>query len=137
MLKGGREKGGGGCLNHVLDLAGAYIESIIHKCCLRAVEACPDPECRRALRALADTFALHTISQDMLFRNEEYIAPAKAKAIQRLLVDLYSELRGVAVPLVNAFGIPDHILRAPIGIQGDAGVADMYKEYLLAAGFDV
>lgn len=27
-------------------------------------------------------------------RNEEYIAPAKAKAIQRLLLDLCSELRG-------------------------------------------
>ncbi len=44
--------------------------------------------------------------------------------------------RGVAVPLVNAFAIPDHILRAPIGLAG-AGVSDMYKEYLLAAGFDV
>lgn len=44
--------------------------------------------------------------------------------------------RGVAVPLVNAFAIPDHILRAPIGLAG-SGVSDMYKEYLLAAGFDV
>jgi acyl-CoA oxidase len=53
-------------------------------------------------------------------RNEEYIAPAKAKAIQRLIVDLCSELRGVAVPLVGAFNIPDHILRAPIG-EGEWG----------------
>eukprot|EP00983_Pelagomonas_calceolata_P061724 1146952-Pelagomonas_calceolata.AAC.4 len=45
-------------------------------------------------------------------------------------------LVGVAVPLVNAFAIPDHILRAPIGLAG-SGVSDMYKEYLLAAGFDV
>jgi hypothetical protein len=30
-------------------------------------------------------------------RNEEYIAPAKAKAIQRLLVDLCAELRGNSV----------------------------------------
>lgn len=44
--------------------------------------------------------------------------------------------RGVAVPLVNSFAIPDHILRAPIGLAG-SGVSDMYKEYLLAAGFDV
>jgi acyl-CoA oxidase len=41
------------------------------------------------------------------------------------------------VPLVNAFAIPDHILRAPIAILGGSGVSDMYKEYLLAAGFDV
>lgn len=34
--------------------------------------------------------------------------------------------RGVAVPLVNAFAIPDHILRSPIGLAG-TGVSDMYK----------
>ena len=28
-----------------------------------------------------------------------------------------SEVRGVAVPLVDAFAIPDHILRAPIGLS--------------------
>lgn len=71
-----------------------------------------------------------------LCRNEEYIAPAKAKAIQRLIVDLCSDLRSVAVPLVNAFAIPDHVLRAPIGL-GNSGVVDVYKEYLLSAGFDV
>ncbi len=56
------------CLNHVLDLARAYIESVVHKCFLRAVEGCVDADARRALRALADTYALHVISSDMLFR---------------------------------------------------------------------
>ena len=41
----------------------------------------------------------------------------QAKAIQRLVEGLCSELRGVAVPLVDAFAIPDHILRAPIGLS--------------------
>jgi hypothetical protein len=41
----------------------------------------------------------------------------QAKAIQRLIAALCSELRGVAVPLVDAFAIPDHILRAPIGLR--------------------
>lgn len=63
----------------------------------------------------------------MLPRNEEYIAPSKAKAIQRLIVHLCQELRGVAVPLVSAFGIPDHILRAPIGLA-NTGASDIYKE---------
>ena len=39
--------------------------------------------------------------------------PLQAKAIQRLIEALCSELRGVAVPLVDSFAIPDHILRAP------------------------
>lgn len=41
---------------------------------------------------------------------------------------------GVAVPLVNAWAIPDHILRAPIGILAGAGVADMYKVVLVVCG---
>lgn len=60
----------------------------------------------------------------------------QAKAIQRLIVTLCSELRGVALGLVSAFGVPDHILRAPIGLAAHTGV-DMYKEYLMAVGFDV
>lgn len=62
--------------------------------------------------------------------------PVQAKAIQKLIVALCSELRGVALSLVAAFGIPDHILRAPIGLAAHSGV-DIYKEYLAAVGFDV
>ena len=61
-----------------------------------------DPECRRALKAMSDLFALRLIEGDMMFRNDEYIAPSKAKAISRLVVSLCSELRGVALPLVRA-----------------------------------
>lgn len=61
---------------------------------------------------------------------------SQAKAIQRLIVQLCSELRGVALPLVAAWGVPDHILRAPIGLGVHSGV-DIYKEYLAAVGFDV
>ena len=43
------------------------------------------------------------------------------------------ELRGVAVPLCDAFAIPDHILRAPIGLA--AGSADPYAQYLAAIGW--
>lgn len=43
------------------------------------------------------------------------------------------QLRGVAVPLVDAFGIPDHVLRAPIGLA--SGAHDPYGEYLAAVGF--
>ena len=40
----------------------------------------------------------------------------------------------MAVPLVDAFAIPDHILRAPIGLASAA--VDPYGVYLHAAGFD-
>ena len=56
-------------------------------------------------------------------------------AMHLILPPSRSELRCVALPLVNAFGIPDHILRAPIGLA-NTGASDVYKEYLLAAGFE-
>jgi len=59
----------------------------------------------------------------------------QAKAIQKLIVQLCSELRGVALGLVSSFGVPDHILRAPIGLGAHSGV-DIYKEYLASVGFD-
>lgn len=45
-----------------------------------------------------------------------------------------AELRGVAVPLVDAFAIPDHILRAPIGLAS-ASSKNPYASYLQAIGF--
>ncbi|KAL4859226.1 Acyl-coenzyme A oxidase [Chlorella vulgaris] len=122
------------CLLHVLALSRAHIESVMLVEMLAAVDACVDPDCRRSLKALADLFALDRIYNDIIFRNDDYIAPEKAKAIYRLIGSLCGELRGVAVPLVDAFAIPDHILRAPIGLS-TAGV-DPYSEYLAAAGFD-
>lgn len=124
------------CLSHILNLAKAHVEHVSYNAFQAAVDNCVDPDCRRALKALADLFALRCIEQDVIFRNDEFVAPAKAKAIQRLIVTLCSELRGVALGLVSAFGVPDHILRAPIGLAAHTGV-DMYNEYLLAVGFDV
>jgi hypothetical protein len=38
---------------------------------------------RRALKALADLFALRCIEQDVIFRNDEYVAPAKVSDCQK------------------------------------------------------
>lgn len=59
-----------------------------------------------ATQAMADVFALQRIHADVLFRNDDYVAAEKAKAIGRLLEHLRRELREVAVPLVDAWNIP-------------------------------
>jgi acyl-CoA oxidase len=124
------------CLNHILALANAHVESVTYAAFARAVDGCIDPDCRRALKAMCDVFALRAIENDSMFRDDEFIAPSKAKAISRLVRDLCSELRSVALPLVAAWGVPDHILRAPIGLGSHSGV-DIYREYLASVGFDV
>ena len=61
------------------------------------VNSVKNPECKKALKALCDVFALTRIQSDIMFRNDDYVAPSKAKAIGRVLLELCSELRYVAV----------------------------------------
>jgi acyl-CoA oxidase len=122
------------CLLHVLALSRAHIESVMLDAFLNAVDTCPDVECRKSLKAMADLFALERIHADVLFRNDDYVAPEKEKAIRKMIEHLCAELRGVALPLVDSFGIPDHILRAPIGLSSMGGF-DPYGEYLSSVGF--
>jgi acyl-CoA oxidase len=53
------------------------------------------------------------------------------QAIHRLVEYLSFELRGVAGVLVDGFGIPDALLRAPIGLQ-----SGQYSEYSHHVGFE-
>lgn len=53
------------------------------------------------MQALCDVFALSKIHSDLMFRNDDYVAGEKAKAIQKLIESLCKELRNVAVPLVS------------------------------------
>lgn len=56
--------------------------------------------CCTRRQALADLFALDRIYGDIAFRNDDYIAPEKSKAIQRLIEQLCSEVRPVTFSLV-------------------------------------
>jgi acyl-CoA oxidase len=122
------------CLNHILALANAHVDSVCFDAASEAAERCGDRDCRRALKSCAELFALRAIAADPLFRNDEYVAPAKAKAISRLIVRLCAELRGVALPLVDAWAIPDFILRAPIGLSHAAGGVSAATGSLAALG---
>lgn len=76
-----------------------------------------------------DIFALSYIQQHMgmlvisynsskgFFRNQEYVGSVKGQTIEQLLVDLCSQLTRYASDLVNAFGIPDFVMRSPLGLS--------------------
>jgi acyl-CoA oxidase len=73
------------------------------------------------LEALCDLFALSTFEEHRSwFLEEGYIAPAKAKAIRKEVTRLCAEVRAQAVHLVDAFGIPESCLAAPIAISDRA-----------------
>ncbi|KAL2652065.1 hypothetical protein R1flu_020193 [Riccia fluitans] len=119
------------CLNHLLTLAESHIESVILAKFNEAVKRCEDPDARKLLRLLRDLYALDRIWNDIgTFRNQDYVAPNKAKAIHKQVEILCAETRQVAGQLVDAFGIPDSLLRAPIGLQ-----SGQYTEYTHYVGF--
>lgn len=119
------------CLNHLLTLAESHIESVILAKFIESVQSCPDTSTREVLKLVCDLYALDRIWNDIgTYRNVDYVAPNKAKAIHKLTEILCFQVRGVARELVDAFDFPDHVTRAPIGLTSEA-----YSHYTQHAGF--
>jgi acyl-CoA oxidase len=119
------------CLNHLLTLAESHIESVILAKFIESVKSCPDEKTRQVLKLVCDLYALDRIWTDIgTYRNVDYVAPNKAKAIHKLTDYLSYQVRLVARELVDAFDLPDLIIRAPIGMQSEA-----YAQYTQHVGF--
>ncbi|KDP46864.1 hypothetical protein JCGZ_24073 [Jatropha curcas] len=119
------------CLNHLLTLAESHVESVILAKFIEAVQNCPDASSRAALKLVCDLYALDRIWNDIgTYRNVDYVAPNKAKAIHKLTEYLSFQVRNIARELVDAFDFPDHVTRAPIAMQSDA-----YAQYTQYVGF--
>ncbi|KAG0589378.1 hypothetical protein KC19_1G017400 [Ceratodon purpureus] len=141
------------CLNHLLTLAESHIESVILAKFSESVERCEDKQTRKVLNTVRDLYALDRIWKDIgrylavvllgagiweLYGYNMWIIWGYAfliqhwiEAIHRLVEYLSFELKGVAGSLVDGFGIPDALLRAPIGLQ-----SNQYAEYIQYIGFE-
>jgi acyl-CoA oxidase len=107
------------CQDHVLAVARAYTEREILEVFAEAVDACPDPDLKPVLERLCDLHALSEIERDRAwFQEHGRISSTRAKAITRSVNGLCEGLRPHALELVDAFGIPDEVLAAPIGLPG-------------------
>lgn len=119
------------CLNHLLTLAESHIESVILAKFIEAVQSCPDENSSATLKLVCDLYALDHIWNDIgTYRNVDYVAPNKAKAIHKLVDYLSFQVRNVAKELIDAFDLPDHVTRAPIAMQSEA-----YSQYTQHVGF--
>uniref|UniRef100_A0ACD5XZ15 Uncharacterized protein n=1 Tax=Avena sativa TaxID=4498 RepID=A0ACD5XZ15_AVESA len=118
------------CLNHLIALAESHIESVILVRFIEAVRSCPDEKTREVLKLVCDLYALDRIWKDIgTYRNVNYVTPNKAKAIRKLVDYLSYQVRLVAPELIDAFDIPDQLIRAPIGMQSEA-----YAQYTQCVG---
>ena len=103
--------------HHLVQVGLAYIERVILERFLIEVENTKDAGCKAVLKKLCDLYALSQIDENKGWYLEQgYMEGVKTKAIRKLVNQLCWEVRQEAVPLVNAFGIPDSCLSAPIAV---------------------
>ncbi|KAJ4967201.1 hypothetical protein NE237_019050 [Protea cynaroides] len=119
------------CLNHLLTLAESHIESVILAKFIEAVQSCPEENTRAALKLVCDLYALDRIWKDIgTYRNVDYVAPNKAKAIHKLTEYLSFQVKNIARELVDGFDLPDYVIRAPIAMRSEP-----YAQYTKYVGF--
>lgn len=106
------------CQHHMVEVAFAYIERIVLEQFQTTVEATKDTGCHTVLKKLCDLYALEQLDKNKGWYLEQgYMEGVKTKAIRKQVNQLCWEIRQDAVPLVNAFNIPDACLSAPIAID--------------------
>ena len=107
--------------NHAVNAARAHTERVLLEAFTAAVEAYEEGPVKDALGRMCDLYALYAIEQDRGYLQEHgRLTGPRCKAVTREVNRLCDEVRGDAEALVDAFGIPDQVLRAPIGLRDPA-----------------
>lgn len=99
------------CQDHLIEAARAHVESLVAEQFAEGIDACRDAELRQVLAPLFQLYSLWRLESDRgWFLEQGYLEGGKAKAIRRLVNKLCGEVRSQAVPLVDAFGVPEACL---------------------------
>ncbi|MGW9672366.1 acyl-CoA dehydrogenase family protein [Streptomyces koyangensis] len=100
--------------DHVIALAQAHVERLVLEAFVAKVRELPEGGEKFALGLLCDLFALSTIEADRAwFMEHGRLTVQRSKAITREVNDLCRKIRPLALDLVDAWGVPPELLRAP------------------------
>jgi acyl-CoA oxidase len=100
--------------DHVIAAARAHVERLVLEAFVDQLASLPESDNRRALSLLCDLHALSVIEADRAwFMEHGRLTVVRSKAISREVNRLCRRVRPLAVDLVDAFGIPPEMLRAP------------------------
>ena len=101
--------------DHLLSASRAHIDAVLLAAFVERLEACPDDAERALLERVCDLFALSTIEAERgWFAEHGRLTAPRSKAVIAEVERLCSLLRPHMRTLVDAFGIPDEVLAAPI-----------------------
>ncbi|MFG2924863.1 acyl-CoA dehydrogenase [Streptomyces sp. NPDC048305] len=100
--------------DHVIAVAHAHVERLVLEAFVARTKAMPEGGNRVAVGLLCDLFALSAIEADRAwFMEHGRLTVQRSKAISREVNDLCRKVRPLAEDLVDAWGIPTEMLRAP------------------------
>ena len=101
--------------HHLVQVAFAHVERVILEQFILQVEQTKDAGCQAVLKKLCQLFALSQLEMNKGWYLESgYMEGVKTKAIRKMVNQLCWDIRQEAVPLVDAFNIPESCLAAPI-----------------------
>ncbi|MFD6423329.1 acyl-CoA dehydrogenase [Streptomyces sp. NPDC060198] len=100
--------------DHVIGVARAHVERLVLEAFTDKVRTLPESGNKAALSLLRDLSALSAIESDRAwFMEHGRLTVQRSKAITREVNELCRRIRPLAVDLVDAWGIPPEMLRAP------------------------
>jgi acyl-CoA oxidase len=100
--------------DHVIGAARAHVERLVLEAFVEKLATLEDGDTKVALGLLCDLHALAGIEQDRAwFMEHGRLSGPRSKAISREVSDLCRKIRPIAVDLVEAFGVPEEMLRSP------------------------
>jgi acyl-CoA oxidase len=101
--------------DHLLTAARAHVDSVLLTAFDNAIDAVPDGPERTLLDAVCDLYALATLEADRGWIQEHgRLTAARSKGLVAAVNELCGRLRPHARTLVDAFGVPEAAVAAPI-----------------------
>jgi acyl-CoA oxidase len=98
---------------HMLQIADSYLDRVVLEQFQKKIQNTEDESLKEVLSRLYNLFALNKIEEHKAWYLEQgYMESSKTKAIRKLVSQLCWEIRQDAVPLVDAFNIPESCLGA-------------------------
>ncbi len=110
--------------DHLLLAGTSYIETFAFKAFKKAVDGVSDPAIKESLSWLLSLYGLYSVEEDKGFYQEHgRLGAARTKQVTREVNHLLGMVARQSSLLVDAWGIPDEVIAAPIGLKADPETA--------------
>ena len=102
---------------HMIDLADAFIDKIVLNSFYKKIDSAPE-ELKPMLTRMYQLYALDEIYMNRgWYLENDYLEGSKSKAIRKVRNKLIQDIRPDINALIDAFAIPDELLKAPIALR--------------------